>query len=94
MARTAAATAQAVEVPQVVLGIRHIIRRIGAVTNEAAGVMSALDFEAYLQEAYFADGWDVQHVEVLAQDQGAQYGLDFNPVNMLYVLVKRANNAA
>ena len=74
----------------VVRGVRHIIRRLGNYTDDEAGVMSFPDFELYLKETYFDDGWDIEHVEVLGMDKGNPRGLTFDPVNMLYVLVKRA----
>lgn len=73
----------------VVKSVRHIIRRLGTYTDPDAGVESFPDFELYLKETYFDDGWDILHVEVLGMDKGNPRGLTFDPVNMLYVLVKR-----
>lgn len=70
--------------------IRHVIRRLGPITDGPNGVTGFNDFEEYLKNSYFAEGWEIEKVEVLGADKGITKGLDFDPVNMLYVLVKRA----
>lgn len=80
----------AVEVKPVLDNIRHIIRHLGPYTNDESGVQSFPDFELYLKETYLDDGWDIKHVQVLGSPDGKQTGLNYNPVEILYILVKRA----
>lgn len=73
----------------VVEEVRHVIRLLGPMTDGANGITGFNDFELYLKDAYFSDGWDILHTEVLGNDSGKPKGLNFDPVNMLYVLIKR-----
>ena len=79
-----------VEAKPVLENIRHIIRRLGPYSNDESGVQSFPDFELYLKETYLDDGWDIVHTEVLRMDKGNPTGLNFDPISMLYILVKRA----
>jgi hypothetical protein len=74
----------------IVEGVRHVVRKIGEFTVPDASIMSAADFEKYLLDVYFNDGWDVLDFEYIGSEQGSQYGVNFDPMKVLYVLVKRA----
>jgi len=74
-----------VEVEPVLQDIRHVVRTLGPITDDAKGVQSFADFELYIKETYLDDGWDVKHVQV-----GNNPNQNFQEANILYVLVKRA----
>lgn len=68
--------------------IKHVFRRIGDRDVPPYNVEKASDFEAYLKEKYFDQGWDLFKVQFEILDGRQMGGLNFNPIQAVYVLVK------
>lgn len=73
----------------VVEDVKHVVRKVGEFTVNDAGIVSAADFEKYLKDVYFSDGYDVESIVYLGPESGSQYGVQFDPMKLLYILVKR-----
>ncbi len=74
---------------RVVEDVKHVVRKVGEISVPDANIMSAQDFEKYLNDGYFAEGYDIEKIIDLGSEQGSQYGVNFDPMKLLYIMVKR-----
>jgi len=68
--------------------IKHVVRIIGDRAVPSHGVVEASEFEAYLKKTYFDEGWVLFKAQFEILDGRQMGGLNFNPIQAVYLLVK------